>query len=104
MATKGQLAKEAVINKIATAFGSDYIGEFDKKAYVYANDGNNGIIQIAISLTCPKNPIGGVEVAATPSNPHEWGDSPTMPEPVKPAEISAEEEATIAEMMKRLGL
>ena len=31
---KGANAKLAVINKLAEAFGSDYIGEYDKKQYV----------------------------------------------------------------------
>ena len=28
---RGNVAKQAVINKIKEAFGSDYVGEFDKK-------------------------------------------------------------------------
>ena len=34
---KGANAKNAVINKIAMAFGTDYIGEIDKKVYVWAD-------------------------------------------------------------------
>ena len=34
MAAKGTTAKINVQNKIALAFGSDYIGEVDKKLYV----------------------------------------------------------------------
>ena len=34
MAVKGSVAKVNVQNKIALAFGSDYIGEVDKKIYV----------------------------------------------------------------------
>ena len=54
---KGQIAKENVEKKIATAFGEDYIGNFDKKLYVWANDGGERV-QIALSLTCPKTPVG----------------------------------------------
>ena len=39
MAAKGTTAKINVQNKIALAFGSDYIGEVDKKIYVWADDG-----------------------------------------------------------------
>ena len=33
MAAKGSVAKEKVINKIANAFGEDWIGEVNKKYY-----------------------------------------------------------------------
>ena len=42
---------------LAESFGKDWIGESDKKYYVWANDGGERV-QIAISLTCPKNPVG----------------------------------------------
>lgn len=102
MAAKGSIAKAEVIKKIQDAFGDDFIGEVDKKVYVWANDGANGSIQIAISLTCPKVMIDGAPAAA--SENHDWSSPSTPKEPIKPAEISKEEEATIAEMMKRLGL
>ena len=54
MAVKGAAAKEQVIKRISSAFGEDFIGEVDKKIYVWAND-NGEKVQIAISLTCPKN-------------------------------------------------
>ena len=103
MAIKGTMAKTEVINVIAKAFGDNYIGEVDRKIYVWANDGPNGKVQIAIGLTCPKNPIGDVP-AATSGEGHDWSSVNTPIESAKPAEISAEEEASIAEMMKRLGL
>ena len=53
---RGAVAKQLVIKKIAEAFGDDYIGEFDKKFYVWANE-NGERVQIAISMTCPKTPI-----------------------------------------------
>ena len=107
MATKGSFAKAEVINKIKKAFGEDFIGEVDKKIYLWANDGPNGQTQIAISLTCPKIQLDAatVSVESTPKEALNW-DSPTISAapPSKPAIISAEEEASIAEMMKRLGL
>lgn len=39
MALRGAVAKETVTNKIAELFGDDTIGVFDKKLYIWANDG-----------------------------------------------------------------
>ena len=36
---KGAVAKENVTKILAEAFGSNFIGEYDKKIYVWANDG-----------------------------------------------------------------
>ena len=101
---KGTNAKNAVINKIAMAFGTDYIGEIDKKVYVWADDGGEKV-QIAIALTCPKNPVetGGVSTALVSG----WDFSDnvvTASAPVSKAEITPEEQARIADMMSRLGL
>ena len=57
MAARGSIAKDAVIKRLIEAFGDDYIGEFDKKQYVWANDGGQKV-QIAIALTCPKTNVG----------------------------------------------
>ena len=42
------------ITKLKEAFGENYIAEVDKKHYVWADDAGERV-QIAISLTCPKN-------------------------------------------------
>lgn len=87
------------------AFGADYIGEQDKKIYVWADDGGERV-QIAIAMTCPKTPI-----AATNEAPHtawDWSDDNTSavtPEAKKPAvEITQEEQDRIKEMMARFNL
>lgn len=54
---RGANAKVEVANILKQAFGASYIGEFDKKYYVWANDGGEQV-QISIALTCPKNPVG----------------------------------------------
>ena len=59
MAARGTIAKEKVVQVIAEAFGSNYLGEFDKKFYVQTEE-NGEIIQIAIALTCPKNPSAAI--------------------------------------------
>jgi hypothetical protein len=105
---KGAVAKENVIKQLQSAFGSNFIGEFDKKIYVWANDGGEQV-QIAISLTCPKNPI---EVAANvDTDGGDWDFSDNAPVNTKvavanaaPAEITAEEKANIADLMAKLGL
>lgn len=101
---KGANAKNAVINKIAMAFGTDYIGEIDKKVYVWADDGGEKV-QIAIALTCPKNPVETSGVSAAPVSGWDFSDKAvTASTPVSKAEITPEEQARIADMMSRLGL
>ena len=51
---KGQIAKNYIGNKIVEIFKNDFIKVEDKKIYVWADDGD-GKVQIAISLTCPKD-------------------------------------------------
>lgn len=91
------------------AFGADYIGEQDKKIYVWADDGGERV-QIAIAMTCPKIPIAAENEAAHTA--WDWSeDTPTMPirgqraEVMKPkVEITQEEQDKIADMIKRFGL
>ena len=103
---KGTLAKEVVTKKIAEIFGQDYIGEYDKKIYVWANDGGERV-QIAISLTCPKTPI---VVDNTVSSTEDWdfSDSPKIA-PIavaaaEPAEITQEEIDNLSSLLGKLGL
>ena len=101
---KGTIAKQNVINKLALTFGNDFIGEVNKKIYVWADDGGSKV-QIAIALTCPKTnieastPVGGdldfdnMEISSTPT-----------PIAFEKAKITQEEQDRIQDMMKRLGL
>lgn len=95
---KGAIAKEAVIKKIAAAFGEDYLGEQDKKIYVQAYEGGEKV-QVAISLTCPKNPIGGMNFETFQVNT-------TESVAIKPeaTEITNAEQNKIDELMKMLGI
>lgn len=104
---KGAIGKQEVISRIASAFGTDYIGEVDKKVYVWANE-NGEKIQIAISLTCPKNPV---EVATsgipeTDNGDWDFSDDAVVTKPViaAKAEITQEEKDKVADLMARLGL
>ena len=106
MAARGSVAKENIAKKLQEAFGKDYIGEFDRKYYLWANDGGERV-QIAISMTCPKTPI---EVDKTVDTGGDWDftDTPkTAVIPIAsagPAEITQDEIDNIAELMLKLGL
>ena len=102
---KGNIAKERVMKKIQEAFGADYVGEYDKKIYLWADDGGNKV-QIAISLTCPKVYRG---VEETGPSELSFDDDETAAASVaentfQPAEITKEEQDTLEALMKRLGL
>lgn len=103
---KGAVAKQAVINRIAEAFGTDFIGEVDKKVYVWASE-NGERVQIAMALTCPKTPVETAD--ATGGGDWNFEDAPaatgTVAAPTKTAaEISEAEKKNIADLMSRLGL
>lgn len=102
---KGNIAKQVVVDKIRAAFGADFIGEYDKKIYVWAKE-NGENIQIAISLTCPKVPV---EVAAAPvtGDFNFEDDTPSVVVAAgayQPAEITDEERARVNDLMIKLGL
>ena len=105
---RGSQAKEYVTKKIAEAFGADYVGEVDKKLYVWSQE-NGEKIQIAIAMTCPKNPVGDVPVMDFSTDTGDFdfsGDASTATPPTvfQPAVITAEEKANIASLMEKLGL
>jgi hypothetical protein len=123
MAAKGIVAKTKVIEKIKEALGEDFIGEVDKKIYVWADDGGERI-QVAIALTCPKVPIE-TSNASTPkvvdipevktetfnwgglaAQPGAWGNKPAAitPEPKPAIEITDDERNRIAMLIEKLGL
>lgn len=100
---KGNIAKENIVKVLEQAFGEDYIGEFDKKYYVWADDGGNRI-QISIALTCPKVYRGVEETTSTEMNFDDDTESAAEENVFKPADISKEEQDTLAQLMERLGL
>lgn len=107
MAAKGTIAKDNVAKKLAEVFGADYIGEYDKKYYLWANDGGERV-QIAISMTCPKNPIVVDELATDDGGDWDFSDTPKSKQvavaPVEPAEITEEEKARVADLLAKFGL
>ena len=57
MATKGQEAKVIFAQKLREVFGSDFIGEVDKKLYVWVQESSGERVQLALAVTCPKNTV-----------------------------------------------
>lgn len=94
---KGTIAKEYVVKKIKEVFAEDFIGEQDKKVYVWGIE-NGEKIQIAISLTCTKNPIGGINFEMMPV------ENEVRAEVVETAEITQVEKDNVAELIKMLGI
>jgi hypothetical protein len=102
---RGTIAKNNVINKIKQAFGADFIGEYDKKIYVYSQE-NGERIQIALSLTCPKAQVAVADAPATGDFNFE-DDAPSTVVATgafQPADITPEERERINDLMKKLGL
>lgn len=105
---RGANAKIEVQQKLVSAFGNNFIGEYDKKYYVWANDGGE-MVQIAISLTCPKNPIQVDTTVNTDAGDWDFSDNPKVNTVVAvanagPAEITEDEKANLANLMAKLGL
>lgn len=101
---KGALAKENVKTAIKNALDADFVGEYDGKLYTWADDGGNRI-QVSIALTCPKV-YRGVEETGNPELNFD-DDTPAAadtPSGFSPADITQEEQDTLAELMAKLGL
>lgn len=102
---RGAIAKQNVVEKLKMAFGSDYIGEYDKKWYVWTQE-NGERIQIAISLTCPKVPVE-VSNAPVAGDFNFEDDAPGVVVAAggfQPAEITDEERDKVRDLMRTLGL
>ena len=109
MASKGTIAKEKLIEKIKSAVGADWIGDVDKKIYIWSEE-NGEKIQIAISLTCPKTPVEINSSIATVTDAKGnvgfdfEADPVATTTPQKAAEITDEERNNIATLLQKLGL
>lgn len=106
MAKRGDAAREAVKNKIIEAFGSDFVAFLDKKIYVEAQDGPGGeTLQFAITMTMPKTSVARQEGASDlPPATGDWTGPAAATPVVTPTEITADDKAKVAELMKKLGL
>lgn len=99
---RGSVAKEVITKKLKEAFGADFIGEVDKKIYVQAPE-NGEMVQIAISMTCPKSPVAVSNAPVVKNGIMDFEAEPALVAP-KSVEVSEDERATIQDMMRRLGL
>lgn len=102
---KGNEAKRNLINKLIAAVGpAAYLGEYDKKYYFWSEE-NGEKIQVAIAMTCPKNPVAVIDNNAGGDLDFENMDKTEVrPTTFEPAEITQEEKDKIAELMEKLGL
>lgn len=99
---KGAEAKANVVQRISSAFGKDFIGEFEKKVYVWSTE-NGEPVQVALALTCPKTPVGTINQSTTQDfeNPMIASAAPTN---FEPTEFTDNERKTVEELMSALGL
>ena len=101
---RGTIAKEKVAEKIKAAFGTDYIGVFDKKIYLWADDGGERV-QIALTATCPKVMIETVNTKDLNYNVgRDFTADDTVPVAPENVEISDEERENVRKLMQRMGL
>lgn len=103
---KGNIAKSLAEKKIIEGLGPAYIGTYDKKIYAeFKEDGQ--MVQVAISMTCPKVPIEFSQISPT-TGKLDFEQAPTLAAAPSPqesvVEISDQEKKNIEDLMARLGL
>lgn len=103
---KGAIAKQAIMDKIVKALGDDFVAVVDGKAYAWAKE-NGENLQIAISLTYKKDPIGAPATTADLDfggglDFESMGTGEALA--AKQTEITEEEKRNIEELFAKLGL
>ncbi len=95
---RGQVAKQIVEDKIRNAFGQDFIGVDTSAKKIYVQCPEDGeMVQVAISLTCPKtnfNPTGDGFPTGDFREPTQYS----------PAEMTDKELDNVRNLIKELGL
>lgn len=99
---KGNEAKAALIKRFAAAVGADYLGEQDKKYYFNSKE-NGEVVQIAVSMTCPKTPVSFNGHGGDLNFDDDDGPG-AAPSGGSPVEMSEDEQATLDRLMKELDL
>ena len=95
MAIRGTAAKDYVTKKIQEAFGPAFLGIVDKKLYISVKE-NGENLQVAISLTCPKE---NLEFDFAPAV--ETGEATASQNGVAAsAQFTKKEKETIEELMR----
>ena len=101
---RGSIAKEKVAEKLKAAFGADFIGEVDKKIYVWADDGGERV-QIALAMTCPKVMVETVNRSELSYNAgRDFTSDDIAVIATDKVEISEEEREDVRKLMQRMGL
>lgn len=100
---RGAIAKQVITKKLQEAFGANFLGEMDKKIYIQAPE-NGEMVQIALTMTCPKNTIEVSNAPVVKNGMMDFEAESTIVTPTAATEVSKEERETVLEMMKRLGL
>ena len=101
---KGTAAKQWIEDKIIAAFGEAYVGTFDKKIYINAPE-NGETVQVSLTMTCPKVPVGANNPIGTGGMDFEnMPATATKGTEFKPAEITTEETENIRKLLAELGL
>ena len=96
--SKGQTAKAEVENIIRNAFGKNFLGVMDKKLYVLADDGGGEMINVAISMTCPKTNFSlDKDEFSSDGN---FG----QPDVFQPVEITSQEMDNVRKLIKEFNL
>lgn len=105
MAARGQIAKDIITKKLKETFGADYLGIYDKKVYLQAKE-NGEMVQIAITMTCPKVPVSAVPqtTGGVLDFDKMLENKQVAPTTFSPAEITQEETDTIEALLKKLNL
>ena len=91
---KGQIAKEAIINKILETFEGSF--KYDKEVRIPFNE-NGEPVQIKVTFTCAKT-----NVAAGGDNAIPTGTAPVFAEGA--TDITKEEKEEVEELLERLHL
>lgn len=91
---RGSIAKEMITNKIIDCFGSDFVGVFDKKIYLWSEE-NGEKLQVCLTLTCPKTLVGQDNATS---------DVGVVNSVTNSVEISDQERKTVEDLMNKLGL
>ena len=105
MAKKGDMARADVAQTIISAFGGRYVATVDKKIYVEAQDGPGGeTLQFSIAITMPKTTVARGEAPSTSDPASAWSGPAAASSVAPPTEITDDDKAKVAELMKQLGL
>lgn len=102
---KGNVAKATIENKLKEVFAKEFVAVQDKKLYFNLPDENNEIVQVAVSMTCPKVAITRGNKTATTGLDFENMEAMSITaEATQPVEITAEETENIKKLLGKLGL